>query len=26
LRVLRFQVMDPSLEQIFIERISGKHD
>ena len=24
LRVLRFQVMDPSLEQIFIERISGK--
>ncbi len=26
LRVLRFQVMDPSLEQIFIERIAGKHD
>jgi ABC-2 type transport system ATP-binding protein len=26
LRVLRFQVMDPSLEQIFIERISDKHD
>ena len=26
LRVIRFQVMDPSLEQIFIERISGKHD
>jgi ABC-2 type transport system ATP-binding protein len=26
LRVLRFQVMDPSLEQIFIERIGGKHD
>jgi ABC-2 type transport system ATP-binding protein len=26
LRVLRFQVMDPSLEQIFIERISSKHD
>ena len=26
LRVLRFQVMDPSLEQIFIERVSGKHD
>jgi ABC-2 type transport system ATP-binding protein len=26
LRVLRFQVMDPSLEQIFIERVSGKDD
>ncbi len=26
LRVLRFQVMDPSLEQIFIERIAGKDD
>jgi ABC-2 type transport system ATP-binding protein len=24
LRVIRFQVMDPSLEQIFIERIAGK--
>jgi ABC-2 type transport system ATP-binding protein len=26
LRVIRFQVMDPSLEQIFIERVSGKDD
>ncbi len=26
LRVIRFQVMDPSLEQIFIERIAGKDD
>jgi ABC-2 type transport system ATP-binding protein len=26
LRVIRFQVMDPSLEQIFIDRISDKHD
>ena len=25
MRVLRFQVMDPSLEQIFIERIAGKN-
>jgi ABC-2 type transport system ATP-binding protein len=26
LRVIRFQVMDPSLEQIFIERVSRKDD
>ena len=26
LRVIRFQVMDPSLEQIFIDRIAGKDD
>jgi ABC-2 type transport system ATP-binding protein len=26
LRVIRFQVMDPSLEQIFIERIASKDD
>ncbi len=26
LRVIRFQVMDPSLEQIFIDRIAGRDD
>jgi len=26
LRVIRFQVMDPSLEQIFIDRIAGTDD
>jgi len=26
LRVIRFQVMDPSLEQIFIERVASKDD
>jgi ABC-2 type transport system ATP-binding protein len=26
MRVIRFQVMDPSLEQIFIDQITSRHD